>query len=317
MAHIVFKNKILTHNMLLYLRGILVTLVILFATLFTNFWFTALASPHNIKSNSSGNLYSSNSTVGPSDHDNDNLLILHNITNSVSFTGEVDVNNLPSLPSSKPDVIIDPNEQYLTRNYTSYINAKKQAELPRPTNTPATKVIEIRHPDLPLLVNNSSNNNSSSAIIETSFEGLSQVCCIPPDIQLAVSSKHVMETVNSEAAIFTKAGNLIKKFGLEFLFNLPSRASSESHSITDPALLFDSIPNDTRPNSHTDGNDDNRRWYASVSDVTTHSIRIAVSKTSDPTGVWRIYNFPFESLPDNCSDQPFIAVSDDKLSNWC
>ena len=109
----------------------------------------------------------------------------------------------------------------------------------RPTNTPATKVIEIRRPDLPLLVNNSSNNNSSSAIIETRFEGLSQVCCIPPDIQLAVGSKHVMETVNSEAAIFTKAGNLIKKFGLEFLFNLPSRASSESHSITDPALLFD------------------------------------------------------------------------------
>ena len=97
MAYLVFKNKILTHNMLLYLRGILVTLVILFATLFTNFWFTTLASPYNIKSNSSGNMHSSNSTVGPSDHDNDNLLILHNITNSVSFTGEVDVNNLPSL----------------------------------------------------------------------------------------------------------------------------------------------------------------------------------------------------------------------------
>src|ERR671923_2748289 len=46
----------------------------------------------------------------------------------------------------------------------------------------------------------------------------------------------------------------------------------------------------------------------------THSIRIAVSKTNDPTGVWRIYNFPFESLSNNCSDQPFISVSDDKLA---
>jgi hypothetical protein len=121
-----------------------------------------------------------------------------------------------------------------------------------------------------------------------------------------------METVNSEAAIYTKTGSLIKKFGLEYLFNLPSRESSDRHGITDPVLLFDSASNDTQSNSHIDGNN-NRRWFASISDVTTHSIRIAVSKTNDPTGVWRIYNFPFESLPNNCSDQPFIAVSDDKL----
>jgi hypothetical protein len=126
-----------------------------------------------------------------------------------------------------------------------------------------------------------------------------------------------METVNSEAAIYTKTGNLIKKFGLEFLFNLPSRESSDSHSITDPVLLLDSATNDTQLNSHNNGNnnnDDNRRWFASICDVTTHSIRIAVSKTGDPTGVWRTYNFPFESFPNNCSDQPFIAVSDDKLA---
>jgi hypothetical protein len=61
-----------------------------------------------------------------------------------------------------------------------------------------------------------------------------------------------------------------------------------------------------------DGNN-NKRWFASISDLTTHSIRIVVSKTNDPTGVWRTYNFPFESLPNNCSDQPFIRVSDDKL----
>ncbi len=80
--------------------------------------------------------------------------------------------------------------------------------------------------------------------------------------------------------------------------------------------MFDSATNDTQSNSHNNGNsnDDNRRWFASISDVTTHSIRIAVSKTGDPTGVWRTYNFPFESLPNNCSDQPFIAVSDDKLA---
>jgi hypothetical protein len=315
MVYGVSKYEILSHNMLLNLQRILVALVILSATLFANFWFTiVLAYPYNVKSNSGDNLHSSNSVVGSSNHDN-NLLTLYNITNDVSFTGEVNVSNLSNLPSSKPGVIIDPEEHYLTRNYTSYINAKKQAELLRPANTSTSRVIEIQHPDLPLLVSNSSNNNSS-AIIKTGFQGLSQVCCIPPDIQLAVGSKYVMETTNSESAIYTKTGSLIKKFGLESLFNLPSRESSDSHSITDPVLLFDSTTNYTASNNHIDGinNIDNRRWFASISDVTTHSIRIAVSKTNDPTGVWRTYNFPFENLPDNCSDQPFIAVSDDKLA---
>jgi hypothetical protein len=285
------------------LQGILVALVILFATLFANFCFTAAAYPSYIKGNNIDDPNNSDSAIGSFNrNNNDNSLPLRNITNTVSFTDEVNVNTLPNLISSKPAVITDPNEQYLTRNYTSYINAKKQAELARSTSIPTVNII---------------GNQSSSNIINTNFEGLSQVCCIPPDIQLAVSSKYVMETVNSEAAVYTKTGNLIKKFGLEFLFNLPSRESSDSHSITDPVLLFDSATNDTQSNSHNNGNnnnDDNRRWFASISDVTTHSIRIAVSKTGDPTGVWRTYNFPFESLPSNCSDQPFIAVSDDKLA---
>src|SRR5919202_4315612 len=300
------KNKILTHNTLLILQGILVVLVILFATLFANYWFTAEAYPSYIKSNNIDDPNSSDSAIGSFDHNNDNSLILRNITKTVSFTDEVNVKTLPNLTSSKPAVITDPNEQYLTRNYTAYINAKKQAELVRPISIPTANVIGIQ-----------GANKSSSTISNTRFEGLSQVCCIPPDIQLAVSSKYVMETVNSEAAIYTKTGNLIKKFGLEFLFNLPSRDSSDSHSITDPIMLFDSGTNDTQLNSHnnSNNNDDNKRWFASISDVTTHSIRIAVSKTGDPTGVWRTYNFPFESFPNNCSDPPFIALSDDRVAS--
>ena len=300
-----------------FIKTILVALVILFATLFSNLWFIAHA--YNTKgNNSSSSLYSSSLGVGSFDKNKNNLLTLHNITNKVSFTGEVNVSNLPNLKTSKPGVMIDSNEQYLTRNYTTYINAKKQAELVKITNTTATKVIDIQRPDL-LLLHNSNNesndvddsNSSSSAIINTSFEGLSQVCCIPPDIQLSAGSKYVMETVNSEAAVYTKTGSLIKKFGLEYLFNLPSRESSDSHSITDPALLFDNTTNNSGSNSGIDSS--NNRWFASISDITTHSIRIAVSKTNDPIGIWRTYNFPFESLPNNCSDQPFIAVSDDKL----
>src|SRR5919198_984271 len=169
-----------------FIKTILIALVFLFATLFSNFWFT-VAYAYNTKSNSS-NLYTSNLGVGSSDNDNNNLLTLHNITNKVSFTGEVNVSNLPNLHTSKPGIIIDSKEQYLTRNYTGYINAKKQAELVKSTNT-TTKVIEIQRPDLLLLPNSNNesnnNNNNSATILNTGFEGLSQVCCIPPDIQLA------------------------------------------------------------------------------------------------------------------------------------
>ena len=75
--------------------------------------------------------------------------------------------------------------------------------------------------------------------------------------------------------------------------------------MSDPVLLFDDLSG---------------RWFASISDITEHSIRVAVSKTEDPTSIWRIYNFPFISQPNNCCDQPFIGVSEDKVvvtvNNW-
>jgi hypothetical protein len=167
-----------------FIKTILVTLFFLFATICANFWFTVAAYAHNTKSDSSSDLYTSNFGVGSSD-DNNNLVTLHNITNKVSLTGEVNVSNLPNLPTSKPDVIVDPNEQYLTRNYTAYINAKKQAELINATNATTTNDIDIQRTDLKLLLPNSSNdsnnknNVNNSSIINTRFEGLSQVCCIP------------------------------------------------------------------------------------------------------------------------------------------
>jgi hypothetical protein len=117
-----------------FTKIILIALAFLFATLFANFWFTVVAYAYDTKSNSSSSLYTSNLGVGSSDNNN-NLLTLYNITNKVSLSDEVNVSDLPNLQNSKPGVIIDSNEQYLTRNYTAYINAKKQAELVKPTNT--------------------------------------------------------------------------------------------------------------------------------------------------------------------------------------
>jgi hypothetical protein len=127
-------------------------------------------------------------------------------------------------------------------------------------------------------------------------------------VQLAAGPSYVMETVNLDGAIYTKSGSLVREFGLEQFFN-PSKTgslpSSMDSSMSDPVLTYDS---------------QSGRWFASISDTTEHSIRVAVSQTGNPIGMWKIYNFPFGSQSDNCSDQPFIGVSKDKIvitvNNW-
>jgi hypothetical protein len=229
-----------------------------------------------------------------------NTTALNNATSLVSFVGEV---NTPDLarPVFKPFVGINSKESYLTRDFPDYKAAKNQSEKIKP----ATRVFEIHQPPLSLIrsyVHNKSwavslqlSHNKSSLV---GFEGLKQNCCIPPDVQLAVGPNYVMEMVNLDGAIFTKNGTLVKAFGLEPFFNPILTDLAESHSMSDPVLLFDS---------------QSGRWFASISDMTIHSIRIAVSKTDDPVGPWRIYNFPFEPQADNCSDQPFIGMSEDKF----
>jgi len=45
-------------------------------------------------------------------------------------------------------------------------------------------------------------------------------------------------------------------------------------------------------------------------DITSNSVRVAVSQTNDPTGTWNTFNFVFAG----CPDQPFIATSSDKFA---
>jgi hypothetical protein len=244
------------------------------------------------------------------------IMSLYNTTGMVSYVGEVNVSNLQR-PLFKPFIGINSGESYLTRDFAAYKAAKSQSEIIKPN----TKVFEVKAPpssgptnysnislhndeELWLLLHRTNQNTSS--VVLSKFEGLTQNCCIPPDVQVAAGTKYVVEMVNLDGAIYTKNGTLVKSFGLGFLFNPKAKDSQELHvSISDPVLLFDNT---------------SRRWFASISDITSHSIHVAVSKTDDPTGVWRIYNFPFEFQSNNCSDQPFIGLSEDKfivtVNNW-
>jgi hypothetical protein len=183
---------------------------------------------------------------------------------------------------------------------------------------PVTKVFQIHPP-----FSSSSSNNwaventrmnqsligkTSPSPLTVTFEGVQQNCCVPPDVQLAAGPRYLMEMVNLDGAIYTKDGFLVREFGLEQFFSPNKTASFSSYpgdSMSDPVLKYDS---------------QSGRWFASISDTTQHSIRVAISQTGDPTGIWKIYNFPFGSQPDNCSDQPFIGASKDKIvitvNNW-
>ena len=264
----------------------------------------------------SSSMISSSSTLGSSGNTSA-ITRLYNTTGMISFVGEVNVNNLQR-PLFKPFIGINSDESYLTRDFASYKAAKSQSEIIKPN----TKVFEVKAPSssAPTNYSNTSlhndeeqwpllhrtNPNRTSSVVLAKFEGLTQSCCIPPDVQVAAGTNYVVEMVNLDGAIYTKNGTLVKSFGLEYLFNPIVKESQEVHvSITDAVLLFDNT---------------SQRWFASISDITSHSIRVAVSKTDDPTGIWRIYNFPFEFQSNNCSDQPFIGLSDDKfivtVNNW-
>jgi hypothetical protein len=225
---------------------------------------------------------------------------LNNYTGVVSLVGQVNLNSLQE-HKFKHFVFSGSTDSFLTKGYIAYKAAKNASEASRP----ATKIFQIHVPSSSsagILSKGRFDQPRSSSMLTVQFKGLEQNCCVPPDVQLAAGPTYVMEMVNLDGAIYTKSGSLVREFGLEQFFS-PSKTSIVSMS--DPILTYDS---------------QSGRWFASISDTTEHSIRVAVSQTGNPIGVWKIYNFPFGSQPDNCSDQPFIGASKDKIvitvNNW-
>ena len=286
---------------------------------------TSLLEPFGFFKNSIDN--NNNGTVSSSvleSHSAGTIPSTYNTTDLVSYLGEVNVSDLQR-PLFKPFIGISPEDSYLTKDFGAYKTAKNQSEIIKPS----TRVFEVKpppssgfgtspgisslHGEQQYPVSPRTNYLNTTALILARFEGLAQNCCFPPDVQLAAGTKYVVEMVNLDGAIYTRNGTLLKSFGLEFLFNPNAVKNSQGSDVTmsDPVLLFDNASG---------------RWFASISAIRAHSIRVAVSKTDDPTGVWRIYNFPFGVQPDNnnnnnnCSDQPFIGLSEDKfvvtVNNW-
>jgi hypothetical protein len=130
----------------------------------------------------------------------------------------------------------------------------------------------------------------------TSFIGLSEGESggfYPPDTQVAAGPNHVLELVNVEGRIFSKAGTVVASFNLNTFFNLPS-----STFLTDPKIRYD-------PRTG--------RWFvlAATLESPAGTWRLAVSTTSDPTGTFVRYTLP--SANGTLPDFPALGFNDDNV----
>ena len=138
--------------------------------------------------------------------------------------------------------------------------------------------------------------------IERSFDGLDSVSnpvgLAPPDPQVAAGPNHVFEMVNITGRIFNKTGGVVQTFTLASFFLVPSGWFD-----TDPKIIYDS----------TSG-----RWFASylafqdnTSGTDYAQFDLAVSQSSDPTGLWCVWQFGYTNV---LPDQPAVGLTNDKVT---
>ena len=202
-----------------------------------------------------------------------------NTQGDVSYTGKVNVSSLPKFKNQSHHFTMP----FLPKSQSSYMESKskpKSIQLNNTVNRPAARTMA------PTV------SNFKTIQIISQFDGLdqSQCNCSPPDVQIAVGPDHIVEMVNISEEIWQKQGQPITTVSLYDFYSI-----AQSDFLSDPRIFFDSSSN---------------RWFASILDVSTDSVKVAVSETNDPTKSWNVYNVSFGA---NCPDQPAIASSDDKL----
>jgi hypothetical protein len=111
-----------------------------------------------------------------------------------------------------------------------------------------------------------------------SVPGIGYTLAKPPDPEIAVGNRWLLQVVNTKVAFFNKS-TLVKTFerSLNDFFRLPT---SNTRRMSDPRVAFDKATN---------------RWFVAAITVdfsTKESyIRLAVSKDGDPNVGWYLYDF--------------------------
>lgn len=201
---------------------------------------------------------------------------------SVVLSGIVNVSHLPNIINT---YYLEMTHPPLPRDYQSYQNYE---EMLKSGKVPLDRIPVA--PNTPLV---SQPRPGTLSVLPTEFAGFEQNMTnqpYPPDVQVASGSGHVMEMVNLEGGIWTKAGVPVRQFPLDKFFSL-----SPDHLISDPRIIYDG---------------QSGRWFAELLDQTNSTISVAVSQTGDPEGNWNIYKIEYSGP---CIDFPRIGTSDDKV----
>jgi hypothetical protein len=110
----------------------------------------------------------------------------------------------------------------------------------------------------------------------------------PPDVTLAAGPGTLVELVNLAARVWRTDGGTTQQVQT---LTLSSLFQTGGDRLTDPRVLFD-VPSG--------------RYFASISDVDTNSVVLAISRSSDPSSGWNVYSFAAAG----CADQPRLGVAD-------
>src|SRR4029077_6160355 len=95
----------------------------------------------------------------------------------------------------------------------------------------------------------------------------------PPDVQVAAGPGFVVEMVNLAERTWRTGGGSAQTLQTRAL---SAFFSSGADQLTDPRIAYDALSG---------------RWFASISDLDTSSVVLAVSTGSDPTGSWTISSY--------------------------
>ncbi len=113
--------------------------------------------------------------------------------------------------------------------------------------------------------------------------------CTPPDGAIGAGPSHVFSMVNTAGIIYTKTGSLVRgTFGLDSFFGVPG------HRLSDPQVSYDASSG---------------RWFASIVNIDTFQVLVAVSTSNDPTGTFNLYTI---NDPGHIPDQPVTGTNNDK-----
>ncbi len=135
----------------------------------------------------------------------------------------------------------------------------------------------------------SSRNYTMNSIID----GLGYDNVTPPDVQVAVGPTNVMEMVNLQGQVWTKAGTPVAE-----PFDLGSFFGAGEDAVSDPKVLYDNA---------------SQRWFASITDIPASTVKVAVSDSSDATkGIFCLYSLV--SFQSAIADQPILGISGDKVT---